>query len=174
MDQIKIGKYIQKLRKEKELTQKQLADKFGITFQAVSKWESGETLPDCSILLELCEILGTNVDLLLHGGTYIVNNRKLMSIKDVEKGFKAIEDVRKYFGEKSLFYIGMVEGINNKMNLDLEESMNNQRYKKILVAEVLLQGINSGKYYVDLEEVKQYFENKKVLEHIIVAMNKIK
>ena len=47
MDQIKIGKYIQKLRKEKELTQKQLADKFGITFQAVSKWESGETLPDC-------------------------------------------------------------------------------------------------------------------------------
>ena len=46
--------------------------------------------------------------------------------------------------------------INNKMNLDLEESMNNQHYKKILVAEVLLQGINSGKYYVDLEEVKQY------------------
>ena len=97
-----------------------------------------------------------------------------MSIKDVENGFKAFEDVRKYFGEKSLFYIGMVEGINNKMNLDLEESMNNQHYKKILVAEVLLQGINSGKYYVDLEEVKQYFENKKVLEHIIVAMNKIK
>jgi len=52
--------------------------------------------------------------------------------------------------------------------------MNNQHYKKILVAEVLLQGINSGKYYVDLEEVKQYFENKKVLELIIVAMNKIK
>ncbi len=103
-----------------------------------------------------------------------MNNRKLMTIKDVESGFKAIEDVKNYFGENSLFYIGMVEGINNKMNLNLEESLNNQHYKKILVAEVLLQGINSGKYYVDLEEVKQYFENKKVLDHILIAMNKIK
>lgn len=174
MDQIKIGKYIQVLRKDKGLTQKQLALKLGITFQTVSKWEVGETLPDSSILLELCEILETNVDLLLHGGSYIVNNRKLMSIKDVEKGFKAIEDVKKYFGEKSLFYTGMIEGINNKMNLDLEEGLNNNQIRKVLVAEVLIQGVNSGKYYVDLEEVNNYFESEKMIEHIVFAMNKIK
>lgn len=174
MDQIRIGKYIQVLRKDKGLTQKQLAEKLGITFQAVSKWEVGETLPDSSILLELCEILETNVDLLLHGGSYIINNRKLMSIKDVEKGFKAIEDIKKYFGEKSLFYTGMIEGINNKMNLDLEEGLNNNQIRKVLVAEVLIQGVNSGKYYVDLEEVNNYFESKKIIEHIVLAMNKIK
>lgn len=97
-----------------------------------------------------------------------------MSIKDVEKGFKAIEDIKKYFGEKSLFYTGMIEGINNKMNLDLEEGLNNNQIRKVLVAEVLVQGVNSGKYYVDLEEVNNYFESKKIIEHIVFAMNKIK
>ena len=71
MDQIKIGMFIQKLRKEKGLTQKELADKFNISFQAVSKWENGETLPDSSLLLELAKVLGTSVDCLLHGGFYL-------------------------------------------------------------------------------------------------------
>ncbi len=173
MDQIKIGKYIQKLRKDKGLTQKQLADKLCISFQAVSKWELGETLPDSSLLLELCEILGINVDLLLHGGAYIVNDRKLMSIKDVENGFKAIFDVKKYFGEKSLFYIGMIEGINSKMNMDLEEHIKNPKYRHVLIAEVLLQGITSGKYYVDMNEVKDFFGSSKLVDHITIAMNKI-
>lgn len=97
-----------------------------------------------------------------------------MSIKDVEKGFKAIEDIKKYFGKKSLFYTGMIAGINNKMNLDLEEGLNNNQIRKVLVAEVLVQGVNSGKYYVDLEEVNNYFESKKIIEHIVFAMNKIK
>lgn len=174
MDQIKIGMYIKNLRKERELTQKQLADKLNVTFQAVSKWELGETLPDTAIILDLCEILGTNANLLLNGGTYVLNNRKLMVIKDVENGFNAIENVKKYFGQDSLFYAGMIEGINNKMNLDLEEALNNPKYKKVLILEVLLQGINSGKYYVDLEEAKTYFENEKHVNFLIQAMDKIK
>ena len=100
MDQIKIGKYIQQLRKTKGLTQKQLAEQLNISFQAVSKWELGETLPDTSIILQLCEILETNVDMLLHGGTYFAHNRKLIRIKDVDNGLKAIEDVKKYIIEK--------------------------------------------------------------------------
>lgn len=174
MDQIKIGMYIKNLRKEKNLTQKQLAEKLNVTFQAVSKWEVGETLPDTSIIIELCEILGTNANLLLNGGTYLLNNRKLMSISDVENGFKAILDVKKYFGKDSLFYVGMVEGINNKMNLDLEEALDNHKYKKVLILEVLLQGINSGKYYVDIDEAKSYFENEKHVNFLIQAMDKIK
>ena len=173
MDQIKIGKYIQKLRKDKKITQKQLADKLGITFQAVSKWELGETLPDSSLLLELCEILGTNADLLLHGGAYIVNDRKLMSIKDVENGFKAIFDAKEYFGEKSLFYIGIIEGINCKMNMNIEEYINNPNYRQVLIAEVLLQGIGSGEYYVDMNEVNKFFGHSILADYITVAMNKI-
>lgn len=67
MDQVKIGKFIAQCRKNKNLTQMQLAEKFGITDRAVSKWETGKTLPDSSIMLELCELLGITVNDLLSG-----------------------------------------------------------------------------------------------------------
>ena len=67
MDQIEIGKFIAKCRKEKKLTQVQLAEKLNITDRAVSKWETGKSMPDSSIMLELCEILGITVNELLSG-----------------------------------------------------------------------------------------------------------
>lgn len=67
MNQTEIGKFIAKSRKEKNLTQAQLAEKLNITDRAVSKWETGKSLPDSSIMLELCEILGITVNELLSG-----------------------------------------------------------------------------------------------------------
>ena len=67
MDLIKIGKFIASCRKEKNLTQEQLAEKLFITDRAVSKWERGLSLPDASIMLELCNILDINVNELLIG-----------------------------------------------------------------------------------------------------------
>lgn len=67
MNQAEIGKFIAKCRKEKKLTQAQLAEKLNITDRAVSKWETGKSMPDSSIMLELCEILGITVNELLSG-----------------------------------------------------------------------------------------------------------
>ena len=67
MNQLKIGKFIAECRKEKGLTQLQLAEKLGITDKAVSKWERGVTMPDTSIMLDLCAILGISVNSLLSG-----------------------------------------------------------------------------------------------------------
>lgn len=67
MNQTEIGLFIVRCRKEKELTQAQLADKLHITDRAVSKWETGKSLPDSSIMLELCDILGITVNELLSG-----------------------------------------------------------------------------------------------------------
>ena len=67
MDQRKIGRFIAECRKENNLTQLQLADKFRITDKAVSKWERGIAMPDSSIMLELCDILGISVNELLIG-----------------------------------------------------------------------------------------------------------
>ena len=67
MDQIKIGRFIAKCRKEAGLTQAQLAEKLLITDRAVSKWERAKSMPDSSIMLELCEILGISVNELLTG-----------------------------------------------------------------------------------------------------------
>ena len=67
MDQIKIGKFISSCRKEQGMTQAALAEKPGISDRAVSKWETGKSMPDSGIMLELCELLGINVNELLSG-----------------------------------------------------------------------------------------------------------
>ena len=67
MNQIKIGKFIADCRKEQGLTQAQLAERLSITDKAISKWERGVAMPDSSIMLELCGILGISVNELLSG-----------------------------------------------------------------------------------------------------------
>lgn len=65
LDQIKIGNFIQELRKEKGLTQRKLADCLNISDKTVSKWETGKGLPDVSLMLPLCKVLDISVNELL-------------------------------------------------------------------------------------------------------------
>lgn len=67
MNQVKTGKFINTLRREKGFTQLQLADKLGISDKTISKWERGVGLPDVSLMLPLCEILDISVNELLTG-----------------------------------------------------------------------------------------------------------
>lgn len=97
MDQIKIGRFIADCRKEKGLTQVQLAEKLNITDKAVSKWERGLTMPDSSIMLELCDILCISVNELLNGEKINMenNNKKNEQIlldmaKEIERKNKTI------------------------------------------------------------------------------------
>ena len=97
MDQLKIGKFIAECRKQKNLTQMQLAEKLGITDKAISKWERGIAMPDSSIMLEFCDILGISVNELLSGEKINMenNNQKneqllLEMAKELEKKNKTI------------------------------------------------------------------------------------
>ena len=76
MDQAKIGSFIAQRRKLEKLTQLQLAEKLGITDRAISKWETGKSMPDASIMLELCSILKITVNDLLHGEVVTVEDYK--------------------------------------------------------------------------------------------------
>ena len=67
MNQEKIGMFIAKCRKEKGLTQSVLGDKLGVSAKAVSKWENGKSMPDISIMKDLCEILGITLNELFAG-----------------------------------------------------------------------------------------------------------
>lgn len=67
MNQIEIGRFITECRKSMNMTQSDLANRLGITNRAVSKWERGNSIPDVSIMLELCEILNISVNELLCG-----------------------------------------------------------------------------------------------------------
>ena len=67
MDQVKTGKFIQKMRKEQQLTQRQITDKLNISDKTVSKWETGNGLPEVGLMLPLCSLLHINVNELLSG-----------------------------------------------------------------------------------------------------------
>ena len=74
MNQVKIGKFIAMCRKNKNLTQLQLAEKLNITDRAISKWETGKGMPDSGIMLELCNALDISVNELLSGEMIEMNN----------------------------------------------------------------------------------------------------
>ena len=67
MNQEKIGKFILKLRKEKNMTQQELADKIGVTDRAISKWENGRGMPDLSLMKPVCDELGITINELISG-----------------------------------------------------------------------------------------------------------
>ena len=67
MNQEKIGQFIKKIREENKLTQKELADRLGVTYQAVSKWENGKNVPDISIIKEMSKMFNIDIDEILDG-----------------------------------------------------------------------------------------------------------
>ena len=74
MDLVKIGKYIAGKRKDLGMTQKQLAEKLGMSDKSVSKWERGVCLPDVSVYSELCQILGISINEFLAGEDIVREN----------------------------------------------------------------------------------------------------
>ncbi len=97
MDLVKIGNFIAERRKKVNLTQMQLAEKLGVTDRAVSKWETGKSMPDSSLMLDLCATLKITVNELLTGETIIMenNNQKneqllLDMAKEIEQKNKTV------------------------------------------------------------------------------------
>lgn len=125
MDQLMIGKFIQKLRKEKNMTQKELADKLYVTENTIGNWENGRRLPDYSILKELCDILDTNVNELLSG--------------------KRIDNYKEE-AEENLIKLKQQEEKYNRIILTLEDAIKfivTVSYFITLYAEIQTEGVNS-------------------------------
>lgn len=80
MNQEKIGAFIFQLRKEKNLTQEQVAEKMGVTSKSVSRWENGRTLPDVSMLRMLASYMGVSLDELLNGERKVLKKKKMKEV----------------------------------------------------------------------------------------------
>ena len=76
MDQNKVGNLIKELRKKSGLTQEKFATKYGVTYQAVSKWENGKNIPDIALLKEICNDYDININDLLDGRVNSKKNNK--------------------------------------------------------------------------------------------------
>lgn len=101
MNQEKIGKFILKLRREKNMTQQELADRIGVTDRAISKWENGRGLPDLSLMMPLCKELGITINELISGEQI---EKEDYQSKLEENIFKTIDYTNRKFANKNKMF----------------------------------------------------------------------
>ena len=164
-DTVLVGNQISRLRKNKGLTQSELGERLYVSCQAVSKWERGESMPDISLLTDLAAILETTTDNILSGGRKMTSYSKRVAVKDAKEAIDCFSKIGKLLGKDNSFYIGAIEGINNKMNIEFEEYINDSYTYEALVAEALIQCLNCGSY-IDMSDVKREFQNERWVEII--------
>lgn len=93
VDKIKIGNFLRQLRTEKEMTQEDLAEKFGVSSRSVSRWENGNTMPDLGILVELADYYDIDLRELVNGERKSENMNN--EIKDVLKSAASYAELEK-------------------------------------------------------------------------------
>ncbi|MCK5732471.1 MAG: helix-turn-helix transcriptional regulator [Tenericutes bacterium] len=171
MNTIEIGKYIKDKRTEMHLTQKNLAHKLNISFQSVSKWETGNALPETSILLPLSDVLEITVDQILNAGEFRKRLNKKVNIEEVTDAIKSIIRLKEILGSNNGIYKSMVSGVNNDLEVDLEAALLDIEQREILIAQSCIQLIIDGYTLID-KDIDQYFKSEKVKEKLRLYVKK--
>ena len=156
----RIGRQISRLRKARGLTQSELGGRLGVTFQAVSKWERGETLPDALLLMELADALDTTADNILSGGERVLSFRRELRAADAAEAVGCLARVGLLLGRQNILYRYAVEGLSEKMNTDIEAMLADEYTKECLAAEAVIHNIMAGFRY-DMAEVRAAFRHEK-------------
>ena len=148
MNQEKIGKFIAKLRKQKKLTQEQLAEKLGITKNAVSKWERGLGLMDLSLLKPLSHILEVSVTEILNGERFtkeeIDSKSEETLIDTLDYSVKEIEKVK-----KNKFLIILLTIIITIFSIILLDTIQAVAFKNSPIISWRVKDVNDSDSYVD-------------------------
>lgn len=137
-----IGAYIAMLRRNLGLSQRELAGAVGVSFQAVSKWENGENLPDACVLLPLAELLHTTVDELLSAGA-----KRLHQPIDMMKlygSIDAVKEVLEGFGEDSTIARSLMDGIRACIGKEEETFQLDAACREALLAEAIIHRLQQG------------------------------
>ena len=159
MNTEKVGKQIADLRKSKGITQCELGERIGVSFQAVSKWERGETLPDTTLLPDLAKILETTIDNILIGSEKVSEYKGKFSVTDMKKGLNCLKNMGEHLGTENLIYRAAIKGINTDLNTDIEEAFTNDYIFEAFLAEAIIQNLIAG-LYVDISDVKNNFRHE--------------
>jgi transcriptional regulator with XRE-family HTH domain len=162
MNQEKIGKFIASCRKKQKLTQEQLAEKLGITYKAVSKWETGKGLPDASIMKDLCNNLKITVNELLSGE--LINkedyNKKaeeymLEIYRQKEEGDRRLLKLEKIVG---FLFVTYFIFILLTMNYLVEKNIISENMFLFIVIISLVYIVVMGSVLLKVEQIAGYYE----------------
>lgn len=102
MDPIKIGAFLRELRKEKNLTQQEVAEVFMVTNRTISRWETGANMPDISIITEIADFYGVDVRELIEGERMQVESSTEIGSDSSEDTDKTLEKIIEYAGEEKI------------------------------------------------------------------------
>ena len=154
----KVAEQIAILRKNKGLTQNELGERVGVSFQAVSKWERGESLLDVAILPDLAKILETSIDNILLGGEKQIEYKGKIKVSDIINGLNCLKNMGDYIGKDNIVYRSAIDGINNKLNTNIEKAFIDDYVFDAFLCEIIVQNLMAG-IYVDLNDIKNNFKH---------------
>ncbi len=173
MEQVKIGKFIAECRKNKNMTQAQLAEKLNITDRAISKWETGKGMPDSSIMLELCNELDITVNELLSGEMISMNEYNKKAEANLLE-LKKIDEIKNKMLLQSEIVIGLLSaiaflGVVILTNIFVE----NQTYISIIgICSFIIFFIGIS-FALKIETIAGYYECKKCHHKYIPKYNDV-
>lgn len=172
MDQMQIGKFIAACRKEQGLTQAQLAEQLGISDRAVSKWETGRSLPDAALMQPLCEIIGIDLNELFSGRRIEMENYKEIAEQNLLEMKKQEEQSNRVLLQMEIA-IGVV-GVAGMLALLLAANYTEQLWLRIvcIVAGIVLflVSANCGLY---IEQRAGYYECGECHERYVPSFFKL-
>lgn len=171
IDNQKVGTAIFQLRNSKNMTQAELGARIGVSFQAVSKWERGETLPDVSLLPALADALETTIDYLLRSGEASFAFKGKINVSDMIEGLACLKKLGELLGKDHMIYRYAINGINTGMNTDIELAFSDESIFEVFVAEAVIQGLMNGKY-VDKTDVMHSFKREHCRNLVLDYMKK--
>lgn len=173
MDLVKIGKFISSKRKEKNITQSELAEKLYITDRAVSKWENGVCLPDAGTMPELCELLGITINDLFSGEVVdMKNNEKVLEDNLLEMA-RLKEEKDKQLLELEVV-IGIISSVTFLILIFIASFFDMSSWIRILLivvgAVVFAYGCGNA---VKIEQVAGYYECKECHHKYVPTYNAV-
>ena len=161
MNQIKIGKFIAECRKNKNLTQMQLAEKLNITDRAISKWENGKSMPDSGIMLDLCKELDINVNELLSGEMIEMKNYNENLEKNLLDMVKQKEEADKRLLDLEIL-IGVLVSITFFALVFVASFVNMEEWVRILLIIIgFIPFIIGIPFAIRIEQIAGYYECQK-------------
>ena len=170
MDQVKIGRFIQKQRKSQGFTQASLAEKLGITDRAVSKWETGRSMPDSAIMLDLCNLLQINVNELLSGERLDMDDYKRKAEENLMLMRKQEEEANRKLlslewvigiGSSLIFFLGIFAGFY---------AVTDYRWRVVLIGGVTIIFLIGTYYALKIEQSAGYYECPECGERYVPTM----
>ena len=170
LDFIGIGQFIQTCRKGLGLTQNEVGERIGVTPQAVSNWERGESLPEVSLLPDLARVLRCSVDAILSGGNGCGGYRRHITVAHMKEALGAINRVGELLDRDHFIYSTIIDALNTRMNTTIELAFSDPHIFEVFTIELLMECVRKGDY-VDPRDVLAHLEDCRARDGLLSMLD---